>query len=103
MMTRAMYLHWMGKCIKPNDGGATWSQPTSSDFDPPILACFFLNLSVGYAVGDAGNILETRDGGAIWRKHDSGIRSTLTSVSFVNDSTGYMVGNDGVILKSDRY
>ena len=53
----------------------------------------------GWAVGDEGTILATRDGGQGWQPLASGVRSFLQSVHFTADGQrGWAVGGQGTIL-----
>lgn len=49
------------------------------------------------AVGDAGAVFTSTNGGVTWTRQSSGMRSKLLAVDFVNDQTGWAVGNGGVI------
>jgi photosystem II stability/assembly factor-like uncharacterized protein len=59
----------------------------------------FIDASHGWAVGEAGTILATTDGGAIWTAQSSGIvDGALNGVSFAGASNGWVVGDAGTIL-----
>ena len=87
--------------------GWQWSNPTPHGNDSRVC---FLDDNTGYAVGGAGMILKTTDGGTTWASQNSGTFIGLWSVHFpVNAQTGYAVGgywfiNEGpavyVILKT---
>lgn len=67
-----------------------------------LYGVYFLNDSIGYAVGDSGTILRTRDAGGTWSKSSLG-NITLRAVQFLDSTTGYVVGygdSGGVILKT---
>lgn len=49
-----------------SDAGETW-EAASTSVATPIRALHFLNAERGFAVGDLGTILSTRDGGRTWR------------------------------------
>ena len=55
---------------------------------------FFPNSSIGYAVGDANNIIKTIDGGAQWSflQCPATPSNLLDAVFFLNADTGYAVG-----------
>jgi hypothetical protein len=66
---------------------------------PELHAVFFMKASLGWAVGEAGTVLATRDGGSTWTAQASGSRSWLTGVQF--DAGGldaWVVGNLGTVL-----
>ncbi|MBR0225554.1 MAG: hypothetical protein IJL92_05805 [Thermoguttaceae bacterium] len=52
--------------FRSDDGGVSWSA-SATGVATPLRKLFFLNRSVGWAVGDFGVIISTVDGGATWR------------------------------------
>lgn len=54
----------------------------------------------GYAVGDSGVILATRDGGRNWRRQISGTTDSLASVAFTDHLRGHVGGGSGTILST---
>ena len=61
------------------DGGQTWVTQSTNKED--ILEdIFFLDASMGWAVGENGVILYTTDGGETWKEQMSGTEETLRSV-----------------------
>ncbi|MDK9725053.1 MAG: YCF48-related protein [Sterolibacteriaceae bacterium MAG5] len=53
----------------------------------------------GWAVGDNGAILSTRNGGQTWQTQASGVKSWLRSIAFLTDGLrGWTTGDDGTIL-----
>src|SRR5262249_21305398 len=52
----------------------------------------------GTAVGEAGNILRTGDGGATWIPQFSGTLNTLINVTFVDANTGWIVGGNLLLV-----
>ena len=67
----------------------------------------FFDTSVGWAVGDNGALLMTKDGGNSWQKYivnDSSTSTVITekllSVAFYNLNDGIIVGADGLLLRS---
>jgi hypothetical protein len=68
--------------------------------DKFLYGIHFVNGNTGYAVGDAGTILKTTNGGSSWYNQNSGVVTKLSQVYFANSSTGYIVGDNGVILKT---
>jgi photosystem II stability/assembly factor-like uncharacterized protein len=51
--------------------------------------------STGWAVGDAGTILRTGNGGDTWLPQGSGTSLNLTDICVVSSSTAWVVGGDG--------
>ena len=53
-----------------------------------MFATHFVSESRGWAVGDNGTVLHTRDGGQNWSEQASGTDNRLYGVYFVNDQVG---------------
>lgn len=51
--------------LRSEDNGANW-QAVSTNFTLPIKQLCFLDENRGWAIGELGNILATRDGGVTW-------------------------------------
>ena len=63
-----------------DDGGATWAA-SRTETRAPLRKLFFLDRLNGWAVGDFGTILATKDGGRTWtRQRDGGRRVALLGV-----------------------
>ena len=60
----------------------------------------FTDANTGTAVGDAGTILRTTNGGALWTSQPSGTTNQLFGVYFTDASTGTAVGGNGTILRT---
>jgi photosystem II stability/assembly factor-like uncharacterized protein len=79
----------------------TWQNPLPTGND---LNCIrFVDATTGYAVGDAGTIIKTTDGGLTWTILNSGTPFDLYSVYFTDKNTGYAAGGwnyDYVTLKT---
>ena len=83
----------MRTIIKTTDGGNNWDLIYSEE-SYTVRSIFFINNSLGYAVGDGFNILKTTDGGAVWNTYDEEISENKRSIFFINDDTGYIaIGN----------
>ena len=52
------------------------------------------------AVGTAGSIFETTDGGATWVEQNRKTGYELRDVFFINSGTGVIVGDQGTILRT---
>ena len=88
------------------------SAPSPEDLHPEVWrnvasgndlkAVYFVDTSLGYAVGEFGAILKTRDGGASWATQSSGTREPLKAVFFLNRDTGYAAGGEdhALLLKT---
>lgn len=79
------------------DGGVTWTRQRSGVF---LSRVQFVSTTVGWAVGEAGTILSSANGGATWTARPSGTTAFLNGLSFVNSTTGWVVGAEGTIRKT---
>ncbi len=78
--------------------GWCWQRPLPSG--NAIEDITFVDAMIGWAVGDAGQILKTTDGGSTWALQSSHVTARLTHVRFANVSTGWIVGDDGTVLRT---
>lgn len=60
----------------------------------------FVNINVGYAVGQAGKILKTTDGGYSWVLQTSGTSAILFDVEFETELIGWACGSGGMVLRT---
>jgi len=80
-------------------GANAWT-PQISGTAQVLEAVDFVDANTGYAVGTAGTILKTTNGGVSWTPQVSGVTTLLNCVHFYDANTGWAVGNGGVILKT---
>ncbi len=66
--------------------------PSRFQQDANLFDVCFVNPQVGWAVGDRGTILNTRDGGQSWRLQRCPVGCRLESVSFIDPSQGWIAG-----------
>ena len=86
--------------LKTTDGGQSWN-PQPCQYRPGVVQ--FLNTDVGWAVGNAGLLYHSSDGGATWTNRASAVTyQSLNCVHFVNSSTGWAVGDGATILKTSN-
>ena len=66
----------------------------------PLHAVDFFDAKTGWAVGEAGTIIRTADGGATWQAPTTmpAVTGALNAVSFPDAADGWAVGDDAVIL-----
>ena len=57
-----------------------------------LESVFFTDSITGYAVGSAGTIIKTTDGGATWSIYSSGTGNMLFSVFFTDANNGFAAG-----------
>ena len=65
-----------------------------------LIGLNFTDPGTGYAVGDNGTILNTKDEGATWNSQSSGTDQDLISVSSPNINSVCVVAANGMILKT---
>jgi photosystem II stability/assembly factor-like uncharacterized protein len=62
----------------------------------------FFDSQNGVAVGGAGQIRTTSDGGSTWQSGESVTDRRLLSVFFYNENLGWAVGEGGALIKTDN-
>jgi photosystem II stability/assembly factor-like uncharacterized protein len=75
-----------------------WQNPRPQGND--LNDVYFINDSVGWAVGNNSAILKTINGGATWTNQYAPRWHNLQSVHFINEKTGWSVGDDKFIIKT---
>jgi photosystem II stability/assembly factor-like uncharacterized protein len=60
--------------------------------DAALSDVFFIERAIGWAVGDRGVILHTRDAGTTWQQQTSPVECSLKSVFFLDAVRGWAVG-----------
>ena len=89
------------------DSGATWDLRKTGQ-PLPLHGVFFFDEKIGYAVGDAGTILASRDGGKTWTiQHQAGKRAAAMIVHSLNknapvDTVACLGAADGYLTTSLR-
>lgn len=89
-----------GYVLKTLDG-IEWKRIWESK-EYSLAGVFFLNESVGWAVGGEGAILHTEDGGRTWTAQQSKQTENLLSVAFADSKIGDAVGVKGTILRTSN-
>ncbi len=82
-----------------SEGSGQW-YPQYIGFSGRLVRIFFLNESLGWAVGDSGLILSTMNGGLSWNRDSSQTYSGLNDIMFFDSQVGLCVGDNGLIMKS---
>lgn len=91
-----------GTALLTEDGGITWNKASFTNTPKSKLnSVFFVNQSVGWAVGAEGKIFTTVNGGKLWREQNSNIQKDLFDVFFLNTANGWAIGDDGIILQTN--
>jgi len=86
------------KCSGADHRGWCWQRPQPTGNDIEDIS--FIDASTGWAVGDAGQILKTTDGGVSWVNQASHVTERLTLVRFATATVGWVLGYNGTILKT---
>jgi photosystem II stability/assembly factor-like uncharacterized protein len=82
------------------DGGQTWTRSTVPAGTWAYGARFFDRLN-GVAVGEAGNIVRTADGGETWQTvQPPGTSQRLWDVEYADANTVFLAGENGLISRS---
>jgi photosystem II stability/assembly factor-like uncharacterized protein len=85
-------------CSTGARAGWCWQRPLPTG--NWILDISFVDASNGWAVGEAGQILKTSDGGTSWVAQASNVDSRLTQVQFVDASVGWAVGDNNLVFRT---
>jgi photosystem II stability/assembly factor-like uncharacterized protein len=79
--------------------GVTWTAlPLGSSLE--LHSIRFVDKDTGWAMGNAGEIRKTTDGGATWKSQRKGPGTTLQALHFKDANTGMVMGDSGVILST---
>ena len=78
---------------------AQWNSQTGNTSED-LHDTYFVNTSLGFAVGDNGVILKTTNGGTNWSSVSSSVTKNLNSIFFSSSLTGYIAGDDSTVLKT---
>ncbi|TAL66893.1 MAG: T9SS type A sorting domain-containing protein [Bacteroidetes bacterium] len=65
-----------------------------------LNSIFFLNDSVGFAVGDDAIVLKTTNGGSNWLKLYTRFYEKINSIAFSDENNGVMVSDSGKIINT---
>jgi photosystem II stability/assembly factor-like uncharacterized protein len=71
---------------------------TKSNYD--LNAVSFIAKRTGWAVGEAGIVLKTTDGGFAWEPKLTGVTQTLHGIITLSEQEIYAVGEEGIIIHS---
>ncbi|HEY3268979.1 MAG TPA: YCF48-related protein [Armatimonadota bacterium] len=76
--------------VMAGDGGWVWQNP--APLNNLLYAVHFVSPRTGWAIGEAGAILRTDDGGATWRSQVSGTNAYLLFAHFLDAAHGWVIG-----------
>lgn len=83
--------------LKTTNGGKNWFYQSIGD---SVNKVFFINGSIGWAVGDSGKILKTINAGSTWNWIESNTTVDLVNLSFIDEYNGWCTGDNGYLLVS---
>ena len=87
--------------IHTHNSGVTWQTATVRDnLKFRFHSTSFVSDRQGWAVGSAGRIFATIDGGRTWFPQRSNVEADLLDVKFINPSEGWAAGADGTLLRT---
>ncbi len=69
--------------------------------DASLNGVYFATSSIGWVVGDKGNIWRTTDQGHSWSRQTSGVKQSLKGIRCASNTRCWAVGKDGVVLRTD--
>ena len=83
------------------DGGMTWQGGNvHAGAGARFTAASFVGISLGWAVGTAGRVFATTDGGRMWFEQRSNVDVDLFDVRFIDASAGWAAGDQGTLLRT---
>jgi len=86
--------------LRSLDTGITWDTCLQTN-NVTLNDINFLNDSLGFAVGDNGNLFKTSDAGDSWINVSTGTIHRLNSVDFMNSQVGVAAGDSGTLLRTN--
>jgi len=84
--------------MQSHDRGATWQSINLHNIAPVRLNAVTVVDNFAWAVGNAGEILMTGDGGRTWSIQQSNVDIALNDVKFINAREGWAIGVQGTLL-----
>lgn len=84
---------------RTTDSGAHWNAIFVSLSNNDLNDIRFANPRVGIAVGDAGEILTTTNGGDTWTEETAGTTSNLHAVVYSGRDTAWAIGDAGTVVE----
>jgi photosystem II stability/assembly factor-like uncharacterized protein len=89
------------KGLQCRDGSSGWCWQNPLPTGNLIQDLQFVDAQTGWAVGEAGQILKTVDGGTTWTAQVSNVDAALTTVRFASPTVGWAVGLSGTVLRTE--
>jgi photosystem II stability/assembly factor-like uncharacterized protein len=99
--------HWITSRLARSKAEAEGRARAASDDDEPdryqgegLLRLRFVDERTGWACGEAGAIITTRDGGQTWRAQQAPARKLLYDLTAVSEKQAWIVGATGLVLRT---
>jgi len=103
-----------GILLSTSDGGRSWSKQElkwdtlierivkeGGYVEPNLNAVYFSSPEVGWAVGEFGVVLNTKDGGQTWTSQRYGsVLPQLYGIQFQDDRSGWAIGQAGSLIQT---
>jgi photosystem II stability/assembly factor-like uncharacterized protein len=94
------YSNVQGLICSAADAGWCWQNPRPTGNSLQDIQ--FVDAQTGWAVGEAGQILQTVDGGLTWSNQPSPVDTDLTTVRFASKTVGWAAGlSTSEVLKTE--
>jgi len=101
LLPSALWLLLSAFCLLPSVSAATWTRQPSGTM-AWLHAVYFLDQNRGWVAGSGGTLLETKDGGATWKRLFPLGKDNLHDVYFANENVGWLVAErDMLRLKTN--
>jgi len=101
ILRRGIFLFMLQYCLIQFCFSQCWIYQKSGTSNN-LHSVYFVDSLTGTAVGDAGTILRTTDGGATWKKQYSGINASLVGVSFSDVNHGMVIVDSNNVLYTNN-
>jgi photosystem II stability/assembly factor-like uncharacterized protein len=82
--------------------GAEWQWQHPTPQGNTLWKVAFADERYGFAVGDAGTILATRDGGLTWLLQYEGVTDNLRDLAVMDSLTAWIVGDNGIVMHTSN-
>jgi photosystem II stability/assembly factor-like uncharacterized protein len=92
------------RMVGSTNAGRSYSVVPSPEGSYPdqLRALWFTSASTGFAVGDAGMILQTTNGATTWTEVASETSAALHGVAFASPTVGWAIGPGGTLLETEN-
>ncbi|MEO6097000.1 MAG: YCF48-related protein [Fibrobacteria bacterium] len=80
---------------------AEWLKQSPFPIEYGLTAVAIPDSNVGYAVGELGTVVASKDGGASWTVQPTGTTAKFTALQFLDARMGWAVGYSGSLFKTE--